>query len=1026
MIPVSLTIKGLYSYQYEQTIEFDRLLEGQLFGIFGGVGSGKSSILEAISFALYGQTERLDNRDNRNYNMMNLKSNELLIDFTFRNFDKQLYRFRVKGKRHGKDFEKVNTFDRAGYRWNDGEWYPLESSLAEPIIGLSYDNFRRTIIIPQGKFQEFLQLGHSNRTQMLKEIFQLEKYEFFNQTKHIESKNNSALQHLTGQISIYAEIQAERIEEKKGELQGLSELLRNKTNSYDLKLIVLKDLLALKDLFENLAIQKGIVSNLTEKKVFFKDLEAEIRNLEYCIIHFESGLNRLKELKEAVKAKEISLMQTQAFHNDVVKEIETLNKPFEDATKEFFKQDFYKEKLQDYHHLIRLVKLSSDRYKLEERIGKGKSVVNELLTKKIDIENRLTFVKKELRDKNDLKPNIKELIDLRTWFDKNHTLEELLKSAIKEKKRFENEVVILKNGLLSLIKSHDCFKKVENNLEELNTKLIKFKEDKELEIRTLKDEIEHFHVQLKLGEFTDALKRGEACPLCGSLKHAFVLEVENVQLYLQKSQTLLSKLELEYIGFQDLINEFQLYAKKNDFINDQIIHVQKQIDECQRNILKHRSAFNWEDFDFDSYSRVLELITEGELVELAIQDLGKRREDYQENLTTMSRDFDRYNESLERLRNEFQACSTEFSTLTKQLKHYKERDIVTLDDSYIQTRSEQITLKISIDKKRYEELSNSLIKLREQELKLSVQIESITSGLREEKESFVKNQNLLEEKLKVSPYESWEDVHRILKNKIDLDKGKEQVNNYKVQIYSAKDSLDELIKKTVGKSFDQAKYDTLLVECNEMKEEIVNLNDKYISGKSVLDSWVNQLSAKTKLLKELETLEDRHENIKTMRQLFMANGFVNYISTVYLQNLCHVANERFYRLTRQQLRLELGDKNEFLVRDFMNNGKLRSVKTLSGGQTFQASLCLALALAESVQHQNKSEQNFFFLDEGFGSLDKESLQMAFETLKSLRKENRIVGIISHVEELQQEIDIYLKVLNDPFTGSLITKSWEQN
>src|SRR5690606_16371970 len=144
----------------------------------------------------------------------------------------------------------------------------------------------------------------------------------------------------------------------------------------------------------------------------------------------------------------------------------------------------------------------------------------------------------------------------------------------------------------------------------------------------------------------------------------------------------------------------------------------------------------------------------------------------------------------------------------------------------------------------------------------------------------------------------------------------------------------------------------------------------------------------------------------------------------YLQQLCEAANKRFYKLTQQQLRLEVTDKNEFQVRDYLNDGKTRLAKTLSGGQTFQASLSLALALAESVQQQNRSKQNFFFLDEGFGSLDRESLAVAFDTLKTLRNENRIVGVISHVEELQQEIDVYLKVKNDPFTGTQISGSWE--
>jgi len=139
--------------------------------------------------------------------------------------------------------------------------------------------------------------------------------------------------------------------------------------------------------------------------------------------------------------------------------------------------------------------------------------------------------------------------------------------------------------------------------------------------------------------------------------------------------------------------------------------------------------------------------------------------------------------------------------------------------------------------------------------------------------------------------------------------------------------------------------------------------------------------------------------------------------------LCQVANERFQKLTSQQLRLELDGDNNFLVRDFLNEGKTRHIKTLSGGQTFQASLSLALALAENVQAQNKATQNFFFLDEGFGTLDRQSLQVVFETLKTLRKENRIVGIISHVEELQQEIDVFVKIINNSEQGSTINYSW---
>ncbi|MFZ0281855.1 MAG: SbcC/MukB-like Walker B domain-containing protein, partial [Bacteroidales bacterium] len=167
------------------------------------------------------------------------------------------------------------------------------------------------------------------------------------------------------------------------------------------------------------------------------------------------------------------------------------------------------------------------------------------------------------------------------------------------------------------------------------------------------------------------------------------------------------------------------------------------------------------------------------------------------------------------------------------------------------------------------------------------------------------------------------------------------------------------------------------------------------------------------------SLHLRGENLNTLKNLFRGAAFVNFASRAYLENIVQAANTRFRKLTRQHLELVLDEDNNFMLRDHMNEGRLRSVKTLSGGQTFQASLSLALALADNVNRQVKADQNFFFLDEGFGSLDKESLEIVFETLKSLRKENRIVGVISHVEDMKQEIDAHLIVSIDDADGSMI-------
>ena len=156
-----------------------------------------------------------------------------------------------------------------------------------------------------------------------------------------------------------------------------------------------------------------------------------------------------------------------------------------------------------------------------------------------------------------------------------------------------------------------------------------------------------------------------------------------------------------------------------------------------------------------------------------------------------------------------------------------------------------------------------------------------------------------------------------------------------------------------------------------------------------------------------------------MTNLFKGAGFVQYVSSIYLRQLCDHANIRFHRMTRNQLSLQLNENNDFEIIDYLNEGRCRSVKTLSGGQAFQVSLSLALALAESVRTNAKADKNFFFIDEGFGTQDLESVNVVFETLTSLQKENRIVGIISHVEELKEKIPVSLNIVKDEERGSLI-------
>lgn len=208
MLPLKLSITGLYSYQKKQTIDFEELTNAGLFGIFGAVGSGKSSVLEAIGFVLYGDTERLNKTDKRSYNMLNLKSDKATIEFEFLNFEERKFKFVADWKRK-KRFEETTSIERLAYEWKVEEWVPMTSADATEIVGLTYENFRRTIIIPQGKFKEFLDLKGKERSDMMKEIFHLQRFDLASKVGMLQSSTRTQLDQLKGALSGFEAISKE-------------------------------------------------------------------------------------------------------------------------------------------------------------------------------------------------------------------------------------------------------------------------------------------------------------------------------------------------------------------------------------------------------------------------------------------------------------------------------------------------------------------------------------------------------------------------------------------------------------------------------------------------------------------------------------------------------------------------------------------------------------------------------------------------------------------------------------------------
>ncbi|HEX7870504.1 MAG TPA: SMC family ATPase, partial [Chryseobacterium sp.] len=395
MIPIQLTLEGLYSYQERQKIDFENLTEAGLFGIFGSVGSGKSSILEAISFALYGETERLNARDKRTYNMMNLKSNKSYIEFDFINYENKKFRATREFRRNSKNFEDVKTPTVTFYEWKNENWIPLEHSNAEKIIGLSYANFKRTIIIPQGQFKEFLELGATDRTNMMKEIFSLQRFDLQNNVSVLNGKNRSELDQLEGQLKGFEEVNEEQISIQKDNLkveQQKFEEVKIQFKKIEEKYQQLKNL---KTDFESLKEKKSVFEKLNSQKINIDELEIKTELFDQVFRIFTPIItekNKLqKEISEQQKNKETlfkNLQETEVQFENIKNKLLAIQPKYEALNQSKIQEN-------DLNLILQMLKFSEEIETLKERTKNGSEKVKEVEANQKLIQNKIEELSKK-------------------------------------------------------------------------------------------------------------------------------------------------------------------------------------------------------------------------------------------------------------------------------------------------------------------------------------------------------------------------------------------------------------------------------------------------------------------------------------------------------------------------------------------------------------------------------------------------------------------------------------------------------
>lgn len=342
-------------------------------------------------------------------------------------------------------------------------------------------------------------------------------------------------------------------------------------------------------------------------------------------------------------------------------------------------------------------------------------------------------------------------------------------------------------------------------------------------------------------------------------------------------------------------------------------------------------------------------------------------------------------------------------TEEKRQELYANLEKVTNGKPAIQRISE-VDQRLDELKQKRAEFENSWVNSKEEynqlERKLSSE-EAVMKTLRSQFEDFSK---ALEEKLQENNWQSIEHVKAYLIPHEEIETLNQQIKVYNDTMYLLYQQEKQYVVQLKGRTLFEEEWQTLQKQKLELEEvfeitksRLSELNYQYRQLEQDHQEWLIFEEQRELVQKELDVVSE-------LNQVLRGNAFVDFIAQEHLHNITLTASEKLKQLTRNRYRLDVDQEGGFIMIDDLNGGLSRPVQTLSGGETFLTSLALALALSSQIQLKGGQPLEFFFLDEGFGTLDTDLLDTVMMTLEKLHAERMTIGIISHVPELQNRLN----------------------
>ncbi len=917
MRPIQLTLSAFGPYAGNVSIDMDKLGSKGLYLITGDTGAGKTTIFDAITFALYGEASG----NSREATMLRSKYAEAdvptEVELTFIYAGKKYVVKRNpeydRLKKSGEGFTKQKA--EAELINPDGSVVTKQKNVNDAIreiMGIDFNQFSQIAMIAQGDFLKLLLAETKDRQAIFREIFNTKYYQVLQEklkselsgiNREYDTAKNSLKQYIDGLLCDEDDILALDLREAKRDCVEIEEVIE------------LIDKILEKDNETNTKFNSEL--ELIEKKR--EIVNANIGKAEDHEIA-QKSLNEAKEKKDN-KSEEVVRL------------------------KDIFEEE--KSKEPEREALGNNITLLSDELNSYDELDSKKGELS-------DIDNKIE------KDDNAFKGYRKSFDKLKEHVDKLKKELKTLENAGEQKQRLNNEKEKEENRQKNLESLEKAIDEYYLKLEELKNSQDEYsaaskKADK---VKSIFDKMNKAFLDEQAGILAETLVEGEPCPVCGSGIHPLIAvksEEAPTEAKLKESK---EKYDKAYKNSNDL-------SVKAGNLKGEVtvtkITIKKQTDE---------------------------LIGECSIEE-AKNSIAKRSESVKNSLKEIENNLEAEEKRINRKAELERSIPNEEDKIEKTDKLSKDTNERITSNA---VRKDELCKQI---KKLAEKLKYASKKEAERKIKeLAEKRDLMKKAYDESQKKYFDCEKGIEQ-LKGTIEQLEKQLEKSDEIDIDLEKDKRK------ELIGSKKSIDE--KQTLIQTRISTNK-TALEKIKEKAEEIKSLEIKLIWARSLSNTANGNISGKEKIM--LET----------------------YIQMNYFDRIIARANTRLmvmsggqYELKRRKV-AENNRSQSGLELDVIDhyNGSMRSVKTLSGGESFKASLSLALGLSDEIQSSAGGIRlDTMFVDEGFGSLDEESLQQAIRALAGLTEGNRLVGIISHVGELKDKIEKQIVVTKEKSNGSRV-------